>query len=267
MDAVIGLSMTPATVDLVLVEGQEAGGATIEHEAFAVRRHGPSWADDTRDRAVARTEAIAASRGLRLHSIGVTWSERSDAEASLLLRSLAASGFENVVPVRLPQATEALARGIADVAGFGTTTVCVVEPDEVFALTVRPGQDAVQTAASTHLVDGEAGLTDWLSEVFARADPRPDAVVVVGATDDPGTFMAKLEDGLAVPVFTPAEADAALARGAALAAASRHRFDCTEHGPGKRRNPWTPAQFIPLVMLIGGLVTLVVALALVINLP
>ncbi len=113
MDAVLGLSMTPTTVGLVLVEGQEADGATMDKDEFAVHDRGLVSAVNTSEKAAAavlRTEAIAAARGHRLHSIGVTWSEDADTEASLLLESLSESGFDNVVAVRLPEATEALAR-------------------------------------------------------------------------------------------------------------------------------------------------------------
>ena len=36
MDAVLGLSMTPTTVGLVLVGGQDADGATMDRDEFAV---------------------------------------------------------------------------------------------------------------------------------------------------------------------------------------------------------------------------------------
>ena len=98
VDAVLGLSMSPTTVGFVLVEGQDADGATIEHDAFAVTTTvGPMLS----------ANAIAAARGYRLQSIGVTWSDDAGAEAALLLESLNDSGFDNVVPVRLPEATDA----------------------------------------------------------------------------------------------------------------------------------------------------------------
>ncbi len=78
-----------------------------------------------------------ASRGERLKSIGVTWSDDADVEASLLMQSLTESGFGNVVPIRLPEATEALARGMADVIGYRTSAVCVIEPDTAIALIVH----------------------------------------------------------------------------------------------------------------------------------
>ena len=96
-------------------------------------------------------EAIAASRGRRLKSIGITWSDAADAEAFLLMESLAESGFDNVVAIRLPEATEALARGMADVIGYRTSAVCVIEPDTAIALVVHTDDGAVQTAINENI--------------------------------------------------------------------------------------------------------------------
>jgi hypothetical protein len=147
VDAVLGLSVTPSAVGLVLVEGQDADGDTMDRDAFEVGFRGRTSAVRTSQQAAAavrRSEAIAATRGHRLHSIGVTWSDDANTEASLLLKSLTDSGFDNVVPVRLPEATEALARGIAEVIGYGTTAVCVLEPETVIALIVHLRDGAVQ---------------------------------------------------------------------------------------------------------------------------
>ena len=187
MDAVLGLSMTPTTVGLVLVEGQEADGATMDKDEFEVYDRGLASAVNTSEKAAAavmRTEAIAAARGHRLHSIGVTWSEDADTEASLLLESLSESGFENVVAVRLPEATEALARGIADVIGYQITAVCVIEPDAVIGLVVDTTDGAVQTAVN-HAVTTDEDLARWLSSIFTQAEWRPEALVLVGLRQRP----------------------------------------------------------------------------------
>src|SRR5262249_26069792 len=153
----------------------------------------------------------------RLHSIGVTWSDDANTEASLLLKSLSNSGFDNVVPVRLPEATEALARGIAEVVGYRTTAVCVLQPETEIALIVHLRDDAVQTSVTPRIVT-ERDLMRWLSPLFARADWQPEALVVVGSGGD-DELMPILQGALSVPVFAPAEAQLALARGAALASA------------------------------------------------
>ncbi len=266
MDAVLGLSVTPSAVGLVLVEGQDADGATMDRDAFEVGLRGRCSAMQTSEQAAAavrRTEAVAATRGHRLHSIGVTWSDDANAEASLLLKSLTDSGFDNVVPVRLPEATEALARGIAEVIGFGTTAVCVLEPETVIALIVHLRDGAVQTSVNRRIVT-EEDLVRWLSTLFTRADWQPEALVMVGSGGD-DELMPILEEALSVPVFAPAEAQLALARGAALASAQNvdlsladeaHHFE--EHGfvePRRRQL----GQAGPLALLVAGVLTFTVS--------
>ena len=220
--------------------------------------------------AVLRTEAIIAARGHRLHSIGVTWSDDADTEASLLLRSLTDSGFDNVVPVRLPEATEALAWGIAEVIGHETTAVCVIEPEAVIALIVHTREGAVRTAVN-HAIDSEEHLLRWLSAVFTRADWRPEALVVVGSGGDLAPLMPRLEDVLSVPVFAPAEAGLALARGAAVASAQNAEFVFAGdiEGTGERRSQDRRrplAQTGALALLVAGVLTFVVSLSVAISL-
>ncbi len=267
MDAVLGLSMTPTTVGLVLVEGQDADGATMDKDEFAVHDRGLVSAVNTSEKAAAavlRTEAIAAARGHRLHSIGVTWSEDADTEASLLLESLSESGFDNVVAVRLPEATEALARGIASVIGHEITAVCVIEPDAVVVLVVDTADGAVQTAVN-HAVTTDEDLARWLSSIFAQADWRPEALVLVGSGSDLEAITPHLEAVLAVPVFVPAEAQLALARGAAMASAYGPDLFLDETGEDSGRVHTTPRRS-PMshvgaagVLLGAGVVTFVVS--------
>lgn len=273
MDAVLGLSMTPTSVGLVLVEGHDADGATMDRDAFEVH-NGARHTSEQAAEAVLRTEALAATRGVRLHSIGVTWSEDADAEASALIRSLSDAGFDNVVPIRLPEATEALARGIADVIGYRTTAVCVIEPDTVIALVVNAdGPGAVQTAVN-HAIDTEESLISWLSSVFTRADWQPEALVVVGSAGGFDDYLPMLEEALSVPVFSPEEAELALARGAALASTSTSTGDLTFAdfaAPRRVDEPVGPkrrlsAQTGPLVMLAAGVATFVVSVSVAISL-
>jgi hypothetical protein len=276
VDAVLGLSVTPSAVGLVLVEGLDADGATVDRDAFEVRSRGRSTALQTSEKAAAavlRSEAIAATHGHRLHSIGVTWSDDADAEASLLLKSLTDSGFANVMAVRLPDATAALARGIAEVIGFDTTAVCVLEPDTVIALIVHIRDGSVQTAVN-HAIVTEEDLIRWLSAVFTRADWQPEALVMVGSGGD-DEMMPILEDALSVPVFAPAEAQLALARGAALVSAQNVDFAFIDGADnvsgvdarrpaGRRRRQL--AQTGPLALLVAGVLTFTVSLSVAVSL-
>lgn len=279
MDAVLGLSMTPTSVGLVLVEGQDADGATMDRDSFAVGDDRTITSEQA-TAAVLRTEAMAATRGLRLHSIGVTWSEDADEQASMLMESLSESGFDNVVAIRMPEATEALARGIAEVLGYPTTAVCVVEPESVISLIVNTSDGAVQTAFN-HTIDSDDALISWLSTIFARADWAPEALVVVGSAGHLEPILDRLEDALSVPVFAPEEAKLALARGAALASAQSNdmpfglfdgdgfvvdaRHDSGQgRAFGARRRTLTSVG--PVAMLAVGVVTFVVSVSIAVSL-
>lgn len=277
VDAVLGLSMTPTSVGLVLVEGQDADGATMDRDTFTVA-DGAIQSSEQATAAVLRTEAIAATRGLRLHSIGVTWSEDADAQASMLMKSLSDSGFDNVMAIRMPEATEALARGIAAVLGYSTTAVCVIEPDSVISLIVNTSDGAVQTAFN-HAIDSDDALISWLNTVFTRADWAPEALVVVGSAGGFESIIPELEDVLSVPVFAPEEATLALARGAALASAQNtdmplHLFDDDLHRDSGRHRAGDQStqrrralsRVGPVAMLAAGLVTFVVSVSIAISL-
>jgi hypothetical protein len=266
VEAVLGVSMTPSTVGLVLVEGREADGATLDNDTFDIRGHPSSRTGEICDQVVAavrRTEKVAAERGRRLTSIGVTWSSGAGADAAVLLRKLAEAGFADVVPVRLPQATDALARRVAGIVGFGTTGVCVLEPDVVQAMTVS-GDNPVQTTVSRG-IETVGGLIDWLSGMLDVAEPRPDALVVVGSAVDLDSVLPKLEHALGVPVFTPAEPGLPLARGAALASARRGRWAVGDDGAAPTGRRWPVSQLTPLAILVGGVLAFALSLSLAIG--
>jgi hypothetical protein len=272
--------MTPTSVGLVLVEGNDGDGPTVERDAFDIQNSVDTTA------AILCSEALAVSRGLRLKSIGVTWSEDVDAEALIFMQTLSDSGFDNIVPVAMSEATEALALGIADALGYRTTAVCAIEPDTVITLIVHnmdTAEGAVHTAFN-HAIYSDESLISWLSTVFTRADWQPEALVVVGSAGDFGEVTERLQDALSVPVFSPAEAELALARGAALASATTAEFflpepydvgDVLDSGywrddrgerrarhrrkGSRRRRRGTST--LPLAMLVTGSVTFVVSLS------
>lgn len=276
--------MTPTSVGLVLVEGHDGDGVTVERDAVEIDCGEDATA------AILCSEALAASRGLRLKSIGVTWSEDVDAEASMLMKTLSESGFENIVPVALPEATEALARGIADALGYRTTAVCAIEPDTVITLIVHnlDHSDGAVHTAFNHTIDSDESLISWLSRVFTRADWQPEALAVVGSAGDFGEVCGRLQAALSVPVFSPAEAELALARGAALASATTAEFFLPEpyhfgqvlgsgywgddhdarparHRKGGRRRRRRDTAAVPLAMLLTGSVTFVVSVSMAVS--
>lgn len=272
MDAVIGVSVTPSTVGMVLVEGDSAAdfeAVNLDLELFDVAGLDLSRARAARGEivaTVARAEIVAAESGRRLRSIGVMWSDGADVQAAELVTDLNEAGFDNVIDVRFRQATDALANSIADVVGFQTTAVCVIEPEGVLALTVDRHDGVVDTARS-RTVTSVRHLIGWLDRVLTASHRDPEALVMVGSAVDLDAdfdgLMPEVQAALGIPVFTPADGDLALARGAALVSARRGRFMFPDRA--EQRPRWTGAQLAPAAMLLVGVVTFVVSLSLAIS--
>ena len=106
----------------------------------------------------------------RLRVIGVTWNDEASAQAALLLESLTDAGFDNVVPVRLLETVETLARAIAPVIGYEQTAVCILEHE--WATVVMVDTHDGETP------DGRQAGAWWLrrADVLADRNVRPRCV-------------------------------------------------------------------------------------------
>jgi hypothetical protein len=269
LDTVLGLSLTSTAVGWVLVEGRDADGAILDHDDFEVHTGGGMCAVNTSEQATAavlRAQSTTTRDDQRLHTIGVTWSDEAVAEAALLLESLTVAGFDNVVPIRLRQASEMLARGIAPVVGYDKAAVCVLDGESTTVVMVDTC-DGEQEIATKHLPGGTDRLVQWLVAMFDRSSWQPGGVVIVGADHDLEALLWQLEKALPVPVITQTGAQVALARGAALASAESTEFTDTElaetidrkHLERKRSPQRTYAG--AMTMLVAGAVTFVASLS------
>lgn len=226
MDTVLGLSVTPTTFGWVLAEGHCADGTILDHQELALRAGAGVPAVSTAQQVageVLRVDALAAESDHRLRVIGVTWNDEASAQAALLLEALTDAGLDNVVPVRLLEAVETLAKAIAPVIGYEQTAVCILEHDYATVAMVDTRDGETQTATK-HVPGGFDGLTSWLIGMFQRNGWRPGGVVVVGADDDINGLSWQLEKSVPVPVFAQTMAQVTVARGAALAAARSTDF-------------------------------------------
>lgn len=225
MENVLGLSLTSTSVGWVLVEGRDADGAILDHDDFDVDPTAGVQAVYTSEQANAAVlEAQAAAVGFdqRLRVVGVTWSDESSAEAALLVESLTDAGFDNIVPVRLHDACDMLARAIAPVVGYDQAAVCVLDGDSTIVVMVDAEDGEPQTAIK-QLSGGPGRLVQWLTALFDRSAWQPGGIVIVGAQDDMDALAPRLTT-LPVPVITQAGAELALARGAALVSAQSTEF-------------------------------------------
>lgn len=273
MDAVLGLSMTRTRVGWVLVEGQDADGATFDHDEFTVRRTRGVRAVETAEQATAavlQSRAAMEAHGQRLHAVGVTWSDDAAAEAALLLEFLTDAGLDNVVPIQFLRAAEELTRGIGSVIGSQRTAVCLIDGDSAAVVMISASAEGAQTAVKQAV--GDDGLIRWLATTLDRASWQPDGVVVAGSRANLDAIPGRLENTLGIPVFVQAGAHVALARGAALSSAPSAEFTDTHRveTPGERRvvrgrsRPLTYAGGV--AMLVAGAVTFVVSLSLAVGL-
>jgi hypothetical protein len=270
LDTVLGLSLTSTSVGWVLADGHDADGAILDHDDFGVRAGGVAGAIDTSEQATAAVlaaQAAATGHDQRLHLIGVTWSDEAAAEAAMLLESLNDAGFDNVVPIRLEQACDMLARGIAPVVGYDKAAVCVLDSDSTIVVMVDTCDDEPQTAIK-QLSGGPGGLVRWLTALFDRSSWQPSGIVVVGADADIDALSGRLETAVPVPVVTQIGAQLALARGAALASAQRTEFsDCeileaVGRQRGERGSSRQHSYAGALTMLVAGAVTFVASVSL-----
>src|SRR4029450_9615532 len=105
--------MTPTTVRMVLVEGDKADGAIVDHDAFEVTAtDGAATSSSAAEQvveAILGTKESAAAGGHHLKSIGVTWSDH--AEASTLRDTLSARGIGDVMLVSDGHAAGGVAPG------------------------------------------------------------------------------------------------------------------------------------------------------------
>lgn len=247
MDIVLGVSMAPTTVRLVLVEGDSADGVTVDEEGFELgsvdSSATPSAAADQTVAAILGTEESVAEGDYRLASIGVTWTD--PVEAAALRDALAAHKVEKVMLVSSFMAAAALAQSVGRAAGYARTGLLFLEPDTVTLAVVDSADGSIIDVQRQPMSSAETPV-DMLTALTALASP-PDGVFVVGSGVDVAAVKPQLETATALPVIAPDEPELALARGAALASANTPSFVPTTTALAYARDPdldWTTAEVV-----------------------
>ena len=214
MDLVLGLSATSTAVRWVLVEGVTGGGAPIDRGALDIT---DIDAFDAEALLTVLLDANEAAVESGVHAVGVTWTSDGDGAASAILDALDARDLQNVVSVSEIEAAEALAGGVADIAGYDDIAVCIFEPDATLVAVVDA--DGVTVDRQDRPTDGTDNIELAASVIALDLNDRQlDAIFAVGSVDlDP--VVASLDTVAAAPVISSAEADMAMARGAAVASA------------------------------------------------
>jgi hypothetical protein len=183
VDIVLGVSLTPKTVRLVLVEGVAGDGKIVDHDTFDVTPSDEAATSSASSQVVAAVQGTLESAregGHQLKAIGVTWSDHE--EASKLRDALAAAGVDDAILVSELHAAGALAQTAGRAVGYESTALLFLDRDAATLSVVRTDDGSIVKvlSRSLHSTDAMAVLADMASAVAAQETP-PEGMFVVGA--------------------------------------------------------------------------------------
>lgn len=225
MDVVLGVSMTPTTARLVLVEGAGADGRIVDTDTIIVS-DGEGTASEQVLSAIVGTRDGMLDGGHHLVSTGVVWSDH--AEAAALRDSLASRGIDGVEFFSALHAGGALAKAASNVTGYDKSALLVIEPENATLAVVDSADGSIVGLASEPLITGVTpGVLASLVNPLKGHDNAPDGVFLLGLGTDVSDLTDPLGEAIALPVNSPDQPELALARGAALASAQEPDFEAS----------------------------------------
>jgi hypothetical protein len=246
MDIVLGVSMAPASVQMVLLQGENADGATVDENEFAVPAGDDSPTVSASDRVLAAilgTREDAISAGLELSSVGVACTDQL--EAAALRDALAAHKIENVMLVSAFLAATALTQSVGGAMGYERTAVLFVEPGTATLAVVETSDGSIADVHEEQLNNASGQTaTAGLMEMVAGLDElptRPGGLFVLGYGVDIAAIKSHLEEATSLTVNAAEEPETALARGAALASANAPLFASSTAALAYAQDPGTGA--------------------------
>lgn len=243
MDIVLGVSMAPTAVRMVLLEGENADGVTIEEDTFEVTAHSgsaTSFASEQVIAAILGTREGAAEGGYRLMSTGVTWTEPG--EVAALREALAIREIRNVMLVSPLLAAAALAQTVGHAVGYECTALLFVEPYSATLAVVETGDGSIVDLHRRQLQpvsDGAVAELAAMVSTLDRLESPPGGVFLVGCGVDIAPIKPQLDAAVSLPVSAAEEPDMALARGAALASANAPLFASSTAALAYAQDPGT----------------------------
>ncbi len=244
MDTVLGVSMAPKTVLMVLLEGENANGVTVDEEKFDLSDGHDSAEVSGPDQvisAILGTQEGAAASGYQLMSTGVVWTD--PVEAAALRDALAQHKMENVMLVSAFLAAAALAQEVGSATGYDQTALLFVEPDTATMAIVDSADGSITDVRRQplHGTDSAAELAALVSATAQALPTRPGGLFVVGNGVDIAPIKPALEAATSLIVSVPEEPETALARGAALASANAPLFSSSTAAMAWAQDPGTGA--------------------------
>ena len=237
--------MAPTAVRMVLVEGENGDGATVDEDNFDVAAASDAATVAASDQvlsAILGTRQGAAEGGYQLASTGVTFTD--PLEAAALRDKLAAHKVENVMLVSAFLAAAALAQAVGHQTNYAQTALLYIEPDTATLAVVNSADGSIADVSRQALPEDDEAAVAQLAAMVSNAEnleTRPDAVFVVGSGIDIPMIKPALEAATTLPLTAPEEPDTALARGAALASAHAPLFSSSTAALAYAQDPGTGA--------------------------
>ncbi len=266
MDIVLGVSMAPKVVRMVLVEGENADGMTVEADEFPTARKLRAVAARRRpsavvvngmetepashkDRLLLGTREGAAESGYRLMSTGVTWTEPTN--VGVLQDELNTRQIGGVMLVSPLLAAAALTQTVGQALDYEYTALIFVEPESATLAVVETADGSIVDLHRQHAdwagrTAVEIGKVAAMVAALDERQSRADGVFVVGCGIDIVPIVRRLDALVPIPLSASEEPDLALARGAALASANAPLFASSTAALAYAQDPGT-GEVNPLV--------------------
>ncbi len=246
MDIVLGVSMAPSSIQMVVLEGEYADGATVEEDTFDVADVDDAATTTGPDQvisAILGTREGAVDAGLELSSIGVTWTDQL--EAAALRDALTAHRIDNVMLVSAFLAAAALAQNVGGAMGYERTAVLLVEPDTATLAIVETSDGSIPDVYKQQIhAESYGDAAEQLSAMVAgmeKLELLPGGLFLVGSGIDVAPLKPVLQSTTFLDVSVAEEPETALARGAALASANAPLFASSTAALAYAQDPGTGA--------------------------
>lgn len=246
LDIVLGVSMAPSSIQMVVLQGEYADGATVEEDAIDVTAADDAATASAPDQvisAILGTREGAAEAGLELSSIGVTWTDQF--EAAALRDALTAHRLDNVMLVSAFLAAAALAQNVGGAMGYERTAVLLLEPETATLAVVETSDGSIADVYKQQIrAESYAAATEQLSAMVAgleKLESLPGGLFVVGSGVDVAPLKPALQSTTSLDVSVAEEPETALARGAALASANAPLFASSTAALAYAQDPGTGA--------------------------
>ena len=215
MDLALGVAVAGPVARLALIEPGSGGHGVIDESVVDLAEDPIARLTET----VVGTNRSLADQYHRLVATRLCWSDQR--RANQLRQALDDSGVQNVVVVSESQAATALVRTLSGGQQRRGSAVLLLD-DETAMLSIVDARDLTAKHVATERLEGSDAITA-AGRLLGRLREQPGAtegVYLIGKSADVSGIAGELQAMSALPLAVPDDPDFAIARGAALDAAT-----------------------------------------------